>query len=83
MLPFHDRIKRTQPIQVGDKVAYSKSFLQSTGSYAGDIPHARGKVTALISLGQTTLAAIDWDTPDLPARVNTENLVRVSQIAYE
>ena len=75
--------KKTQPIKVGDKVAYSKAFLQSTGSYAGDIPHARGEVTALFSLGEVTLAEIAWDTPEMPARVNVKNLVTVKRIAYE
>jgi hypothetical protein len=75
--------QRVQPIKVGDKVAYSKTFLQSTGSYTGDIPHARGEVTALVSLGEVTLAEIAWDTPEIPARVNVKNLVTVKRIAIE
>ena len=47
------------------------------------IPHAQGEVTALIPIGETTLAAITWDTPDMPARVNVKNLVTVKRIAYE
>ncbi len=75
---------RTQPIKVGDSVAYSKRFLQSTGQYTGDVPHARGKVTALKPLGKdTTLAEIEWNKPDLPARVNVKNLITVKQIAFE
>jgi hypothetical protein len=74
--------KRTQPLKVGDKVAYSKAFLQSTGSYTGDIPHARGKVTGLISIGETTLAEIAWDRPDMPTRVNVKNLVSDQRIAF-
>lgn len=75
---------RTQPIQVGDRVAYSKRFLQSTGQYTGDVPHARGTVAALVPLGKdTTLAEIAWDTPDLPTRVNVKNLTTVKQIAYD
>ena len=75
--------KRKQPIKVGDKVAYSKTFLKSTGSFAGDIPHARGQVTALVSLDEVTLAEIDWDKPDMPERVNVKNLVTVKRIAFE
>ncbi len=76
-----DWVKRTQTIQVGDKVAYSKAFLQSTGQYAGDVPHARGIVTALKPLGSdTTLAEIDWDTPDLPPRVHVKNLTTIKGI---
>ncbi len=73
--------KRTQSIQVGDTVGYSKQFLQSTGQQTGDTPFARGKVTALLQIGtETTLAEIDWNTPDLPARVNVKNLSSVKQI---
>jgi len=73
--------ERTQKVQVGDTVGYSKAFLQSTGQYTGDAPFARGKVTALLPLGSdTTLAEIDWDKPDLPPRVNVKNLSTIKQI---
>jgi hypothetical protein len=75
--------KRTQPIQVGDTVAYGKPFLQSLGCYTGDMPQARGKVTALVPIGQTILAEIDWDLPDLPPRVNVRNLCSVRHIAHD
>jgi hypothetical protein len=72
---------RSQPIQVGDIVGYSKAFLQSTGQYTGDAPFARGKVTALHPLGsETILAEIEWDKPDLPDRVNVKNLSTARQI---
>jgi hypothetical protein len=77
-----DWARRTRKIQVGDTVAYSKEFLRSTGQYTGDVPHARGQVTALISLGgDVTLAEITWDTPDLPKRVNIKNLTTTRGIA--
>ncbi len=73
--------ERSQPIQVGDMVGYSKQFLQSTGQYTGNVPFARGKVTALLPLdGGVTLAEIDWDKPDLPPRVNVKNLSTIKQI---
>jgi len=75
--------ERTQDIKVGDTVAYSKAFLQSISAYTGDMPQARGKVTALVPVGEVTLAAIDWNLPDLPARVNVKNLVVASRIAFE
>lgn len=76
--------KRTQLVKAGDTVAYSKAFLQSIGVYTGDMPQARGKVTALISVGKdVALAEIDWNLPDLPARVNVKNLVLASQIRFE
>ncbi|MDA7980151.1 MAG: hypothetical protein MPJ50_15400 [Pirellulales bacterium] len=74
--------ERTQPVQVGDTVGYSKAFLQSTGQYAGDIPFARGKVTALHPVGsETVLAEIEWDRPNIPTRVNVKNLSTVRQIS--
>jgi len=73
--------ERTQPIKVGDTVGYSKAFLQSTGQLTGDVPFARGKVLALQPLGtDTILAEIEWDKPDLPAKVNVKNLSTVRQI---
>lgn len=73
--------KRVQAIQVGDTVAYSRKFLQSTGQYTGDIPHARGTVTALIPLGKdVTLAEIDWKNPEIPTRVHVANLTTVQGI---
>jgi hypothetical protein len=69
---------RTSPIQVGDKVCYSKRFLQSTGQYTGDIPFARGVVQELIPFGETMLAVIDWGDPNIPKRVNIANLTRVT-----
>ena len=72
---------RSQPIQVGDIVGYSKAFLQSTGQYTGDAPFARGKVISLHPLGtETILAEIEWDKPDIPDRVNVKNLVTARQI---
>lgn len=72
---------RTQSIKVGDIVAYSKQFLQSTGQYTGSVPFARGKVSALIPLGsETTLAEIDWNDEELPPRVNVKNLTTIQGI---
>lgn len=73
---------RTQDIKVGDFVGYSKTFLQSTGQFTGDAPHARGRVVALHPLGaDTILAEIVWDKADLPSKVNVRNLSTVRQIA--
>ena len=70
---------RATPIKVGDRVCYSRTFLQSTGQYTGDTPQGRGVVTALVPLGGTTLAEIEWNIPDLPGRVNVANLSRVTE----
>ena len=70
---------RVNPIRIGDRVAYSASFLRRTGQFTGDAPHARGVVHNLVALGSTTLADIEWGRPDLPARVNVANLSRVTE----
>ena len=67
-------VARISPIHVGDKVAYAKRFLQNIGCHIGDMAAARGEVTALEPLGEIVLACINWDTPDLPDRVNVKNL---------
>jgi hypothetical protein len=73
--------KRT--VQVGDIVAYAPNFLRSIACYTGDMPRAKGKVTALVELGRgTTLAEIEWDHPDLPAKVHVANLCRVNSPEY-
>jgi hypothetical protein len=71
-------------MQVNDRVAFSKQWLRSTGQYAGDIAHARGEIIELITLGHgTVLAVVAWNKSDIPAKVNTKNLITVKQIPYE
>lgn len=70
---------RAKKIEVGDRVCYSRTFLQSTGQYTGDSPQGRGVVKALVPRGQTTLAEIEWNIPDLPRRVNVANLSLVTE----
>ncbi len=69
-------------LKVGDHVAYSVTFLRSIGTYTGDMPHAKGEVTGLVPLGETTLAEVAWDRAELPARVNVNNLCRVGSRAF-
>ena len=68
---------RVKTIEVGDRVCYSRTFLQSTRQYTGDSPQARSDVTTLIPLGDTTFAEIE-NTPDLPGRVNVARVVLAS-----
>jgi hypothetical protein len=75
--------QKTQALQVGDTVAYSKQFLNSISCYTGDMPQARGTITALIPIGEVTLAEITWNLPELPARVNVMNLCLSGDIAFE
>lgn len=69
-------------LQPGDRVAYSRDFLRSIFAFAGDMPHARGEVKKLVPLGETTLAEIDWDRAEMPARVNVKNLCRVGRRGF-
>lgn len=61
-------------ITVGDRVAYSASFLRSIGALTGMLPHARGLVTHLTVGKSMTLATINWSDDRIPPRVNTKNL---------
>lgn len=70
---------RSRDIAVGDTVRYSSAWLRSTGQHTGDICFAKGKVLALTGTQDYTIAQIDWDPPDLPARVNVTNLERIRQ----
>jgi len=73
--------KRTQPIQVGDTVGYSKRFLERTGELTGELSSARGEVKALLPQGNNkTLAVVDWQTPGLPRRVNVKILSTIKEI---
>lgn len=72
-------IGRSRGIAVGDTVRYSSAWLRSTGQHSGDICFAKGTVLALTGTKDYTIAQIEWDTPDLPARVNVANLEPVRQ----
>ena len=74
---------RISTLKVGDKVGYSKKFLQSTGQYTGPIPFARGVITELKAYGiDFTLATVDWDTPEAPEKVNVKNLAKVGSVNF-
>lgn len=74
---------RVKDIQVGDTVRYSRQWLQSTGTHTGELPRAKGTVTAIKDLGSTKIATIDWGNPDIPERVNVVNLSKVRQREVE
>ena len=72
---------RTQPIKEGDNVAYSAAFLRSISAYTGDLPFARGIVTALKVLSpEVTLATVDWGgKQEIPTTINVKNLCRTNE----
>ncbi len=62
-------------MKVGDKVQYTKAWLQSTGQFTGDIPFAKGIVKEIKKLSpECILASVDWNNENIPARVNIKNL---------
>jgi hypothetical protein len=66
-------------IEIGSRVAYSKKWLQSTGTYTGPLPFARGTVTGFRNWG-TKIAIVDWNNPEIPEHVNVSNLVTIKQV---
>ena len=74
---------RVKDISVGDTVRYSRTWLQSTSTHTGEIPRAKGIVTAIKDLGGLKIATIDWGNPEIPERVNVANLSKVKQREIE
>ena len=68
---------KSKGIDVGDTVQYSRAWLQSTSTFTGDLPRAKGKVTAIKDVGDLQIATIDWGNPEIPERVNVANLSKV------
>lgn len=73
--------RRTQGVKVGDRVAYSRQFLQQTDQYLTEAPHARGTVTRIENgrNGSPAVATVDWDVAELPTRTLLGTLVRVTK----
>lgn len=72
--PNPERPSNPNPLAIGDRVAYSRSFLRSIGAFTGEMPHARGEIKKLTPLGETTLAEVEWKDAELPPpRVNVAN----------
>lgn len=66
----------TQLFKVGDRVQIARQWLRATGNLAGDIPHATGRVISLQPVSNALdIAVIEWDRPNVPAKVLTSNLV--------
>ena len=62
-------------LKVGERVRYTRTFLQAISTYTGWYPQAKGAIHRI----EGSLAFIDWDFTDggnVPAAVNTFNLER-------
>lgn len=67
------------PINIGDQVAFTDSYLDRQSRFYADMRSATGEVRALQQLETgEILADVEWDTPYLPKRVNVKNLVRTN-----
>lgn len=68
----------------GDRVAYARTFLRSTGQMSHGMGVARGLVVSIESLGGgCDLALVHWDGHDRNTRVNVKNLVAVKRLHLE
>jgi hypothetical protein len=62
----------TSAINIGDRVAYSRNFLRSTGQDSGWAPFSRGTVMSFTA----GMALVRWDGIATPTTINIYNLVR-------
>jgi hypothetical protein len=71
-------------IEIGDKVAFSRQFLQSINMHTGWPPFARGTVIDINEVDRDyKLALIEWTDKPEPTWINVANLVRTDQIHLE
>lgn len=62
-------------IELGAKVRYSASFLNSIACHSGPMPFAKGVVLQIKEVSKEfKLAKIAWDNPEIPTTVNVKNL---------
>ena len=69
-------------MKLGDNVAYSASFLRSTGQFTGALPLARGTATALDKFGGQgrALVTVKWHNDycgEVPTKILDCNLAKV------
>lgn len=70
----------TKLFKIGDRVRYARTFLRATGQLTGDVPHATGRVISLQPISAALdLAVIEWNRPDVPAKVLTSNLIHAGR----
>lgn len=73
----------------GDRVAYNRNWLRSTGNFAGWAPFARGNIVELENLrgSDFILATVRWDKgpngSPFEGKVNLANLVHAERIHLE
>ena len=67
-------------LQIGDRIAYCRAFLQSTGILTGEIPFWRGTLTEI----QDRIATVEWKNAgsDAPSHILISNLAKVGSTEY-
>lgn len=78
---------KNKTFQIGDRVAYSASFLRQIGLYGHGIAQDRGTVTNVRKLphSKNTHVCIAWDNDNDPERAGALscNLVKVANLAAD
>jgi len=65
-------------IQIGNKVIYRRTFLQSIGVFTGEMPFMVGEVTDIENHISILIAIIHWDgyEKEYDSKVNVNNLIQ-------
>lgn len=74
---------RGRKFNVGDRVAYARTFLQSTGMITGEVPFLRGTVDGTLEIGGRQVAHVLWDGHDEPIHVLSSNLWPADKLHLE
>lgn len=69
--------------KTGQRVAFSRSFLRSTGQITGDAPFLSGVVESCQPIGKLQLCYIRWQGIETPQGVLSTNLVLVDRMHLE
>jgi len=68
---------------IGDKVHYSKSFLQSTGLIASEEAHANGVIENIKQINnRIQLITVKWNI-DLPNKILNTNLSKIGGVSND
>lgn len=72
-------------LQIGDRVGYSRDFLQSCGIYTGSVPFWKGEIVDILNWGKRQIAEVKWENADVdnsPSLVSVSNLAKVGSYRY-
>ena len=67
----------------GQRVAFSRAFLKSTGQLTGDAPFMRGTVKSCQPIGRNFYCLIFWDDREKPSGALSSNLIELEKIHLE